>query len=92
MSSALSPASAVPAKPFPIAVIVAMVVALAIALMPLPDGLTVSGQRILAILAFAVIVWLTEALDYADGDVLVSSKPGLGIELDEDKIKHYRIA
>src|SRR5688572_12097154 len=35
---------------------------------------------------------ITEALDYADGDVLVSSKPGLGIELDEDKIKHYRIA
>jgi len=34
---------------------------------------------------------ITEAFEYADGDVIVSSKPGLGIELDEDKIKHYRI-
>jgi len=34
---------------------------------------------------------ITEPFDYADGDVIVSSKPGLGIELDEDKIKHYRI-
>ena len=33
---------------------------------------------------------ITEAFDYADGDIIVSSKPGLGIELDEDKIKHYR--
>jgi len=33
---------------------------------------------------------VTEAFEYADGSVIVSSKPGLGIELDEDKIKHYR--
>lgn len=79
MSSALSPASAVPAKPFPIAVIVAMVVALAIALMPLPDGLTVSGQRILAILAFAVIVWLTEALDYAVSSVVIVALMALAL-------------
>ena len=35
---------------------------------------------------------ISEAFDYADGDVIVSSKPGLGVELDEDKIKHYRIS
>jgi muconate cycloisomerase len=34
---------------------------------------------------------ITEPFDYSDGDVIVSSKPGLGIELDEDKLKHYRI-
>ena len=34
-------------KPFPIS------------LMPLPDGLSIACQRILANLAFAVIVWLT---------------------------------
>jgi len=34
---------------------------------------------------------ITEAFDFADGDILVSSKPGLGIELDEDKLKHYRL-
>jgi muconate cycloisomerase len=34
---------------------------------------------------------IREAFEYSDGDVIVSSKPGLGIELDEDKLKHYRI-
>ena len=35
---------------------------------------------------------ISEAFNYADGDVIVSPKPGLGVELDEDKIKHYRIS
>jgi len=35
---------------------------------------------------------ISEAFNYADGDVIVSSKAGLGVELDEDKIKHYRIS
>jgi muconate cycloisomerase len=34
---------------------------------------------------------IKEAFDFSDGDILVSSKPGLGIELDEDKLKHYRL-
>ena len=34
---------------------------------------------------------ITEAFDFAEGDILISSKPGLGIELDEDKLKHYRL-
>lgn len=34
---------------------------------------------------------IQEAFEYADGDVVVAPRPGLGIELDEDKIKHYRI-
>jgi muconate cycloisomerase len=32
-----------------------------------------------------------EAFEFRDGDILVSSKPGLGIELDEDKLKYYRL-
>ena len=35
---------------------------------------------------------IQEPFEYADGDVIVSSKPGLGIELDEDKLKQYRIS
>ena len=35
---------------------------------------------------------IKEPFPYADGDVIVSSRPGLGIELDEDKVQHYRIA
>jgi muconate cycloisomerase len=34
---------------------------------------------------------IAEPFEYSDGDIIVSSKPGLGIELDEDKLKHYRI-
>jgi muconate cycloisomerase len=34
---------------------------------------------------------ITEPFDYADGDVIIASKPGLGIDLDEDKLRHYRI-
>jgi muconate cycloisomerase len=34
---------------------------------------------------------IEEAFEFNDGDIVVSSKPGLGIELDEDKLKHYRL-
>lgn len=90
MSAATTPATPAAAKPFPVAVIVALVVALGIALMPQPEGLTIAGQRILAILAFAVIVWLTEALDYAVSSVVIvalialalgSAPVGTGTEL-----------
>jgi muconate cycloisomerase len=32
---------------------------------------------------------IQEAFEYADGDIMVPSKPGLGIDLDEDKLKYY---
>ena len=34
---------------------------------------------------------VTEAFEFRDGNILVSSKSGLGIELDEDKLKYYRL-
>jgi len=34
---------------------------------------------------------ITEAFAFAHGEVIVPSKPGLGIELDEDKLKQYRV-
>lgn len=34
---------------------------------------------------------ITEAFSFDNGDIIVSSKPGLGIELDEEKLKHYRV-
>jgi di/tricarboxylate transporter len=33
--------------------------------LPTPESLPVAGHRMLAILAFAVIIWMTEAVDYA---------------------------
>ncbi|MEK7783175.1 MAG: enolase C-terminal domain-like protein [Candidatus Binatota bacterium] len=34
---------------------------------------------------------VTEPFDYTDGEIIVPSKPGLGIELDEEKVEHYRV-
>ena len=53
-----------------IAGIAALVVVL---LLPTPEGLPVAGHRMLAILAFAVIVWMTEALDYAVSAVVIAA-------------------
>ena len=32
---------------------------------------------------------IQEPFEYADGDIIVPSKPGLGIDLDEEKLKYY---
>ena len=41
--------------------------------MPAAPGLPAAGQVMLAVLAFAVIVWMTEALDYAVSAVVVGA-------------------
>jgi len=46
-------------------------VLVAILLLPEPAGLPVAGQRMLAIFGFAVVVWVTEALDYAVSAVVI---------------------
>ena len=38
---------------------------IAVLLLPTPAGLPVAGHRMLAVLVFAVILWMTEAVDYA---------------------------
>lgn len=53
-----------------LAAIVALTV---IALLPTPAGLPVAGHRMLAILAFAVILWMTEAVDYAVSAILIAA-------------------
>jgi anion transporter len=40
---------------------------------PVPSGLTPAGHVSLAILVFAVIVWMTEAVDYAVSSVVVAA-------------------
>jgi solute carrier family 13 (sodium-dependent dicarboxylate transporter), member 2/3/5 len=46
---------------------------LIIILLPTPAGLPVAGQMMLAILAFAVIVWMTEAIDYAVSAIVIAA-------------------
>ncbi len=51
----------------------ALVALFAVVFMPQPTGLPPAGQMMLAILAFAVIVWMTEALDYAVSAVVIAA-------------------
>jgi anion transporter len=44
---------------------------IAIVMLPQPAGLSVAGQHMLGIFAFAVIVWMTEAVDYAASSVIL---------------------
>jgi sodium-dependent dicarboxylate transporter 2/3/5 len=50
---------------------VAIVALAAISLMPQPAGLSQAGQYMLGILAFAIVIWMTEALDYAASAVIL---------------------
>ena len=42
-------------------------------MLPTPEGLPVAGQRMLAVLAFAVVVWMTEALDYPVSALVIAA-------------------
>jgi anion transporter len=53
--------------------IAAIAVLAAVILMPTPAGLPLAGHYMLAILAFAVIVWMTEALDYSVSAVVIAA-------------------
>jgi muconate cycloisomerase len=35
---------------------------------------------------------IKDPFEFSNGDITVSTKPGLGVELDEDKLTHYRIS
>lgn len=50
----------------------AIAVLIAILLLPTPAGLPVAGHRMLAILGFAVVVWMTEAIDYAVSAIVIA--------------------
>jgi sodium-dependent dicarboxylate transporter 2/3/5 len=43
-----------------------------ILLLPTPEKLPVAGHHMLAILAFAVILWMTEAIDYAVSAIVIA--------------------
>jgi anion transporter len=58
----------------PIGGLLAAVAALILVMaLPTPENLSIAGQRMLAVLAFAVIVWMTETLDYAVSAVVIAA-------------------
>lgn len=60
-------------KAFPIGLMVGVIVMIAVLLIPMPDDLPVAGHRMLAILAFAVVVWITEAVSYEASAIIITS-------------------
>ena len=60
-------------RPFKAGLIVAVAALAAILVLPNPDGLPVAGQRMLAVFVFAVVVWITEALDYAVSAIVIGA-------------------
>lgn len=53
--------------------VLALLVFLAIELMPLGGGLPPAGHHMLAILGLAVVVWITEAMEYAVSAIVLTS-------------------
>jgi sodium-dependent dicarboxylate transporter 2/3/5 len=46
---------------------------LAVLLLPIPAGLPIAGHRMLAVLAFAVVAWMTDAIDYAVSGIVIAA-------------------
>jgi anion transporter len=71
------PAPAIPARKSWIVsnrgLLAAIAALVAILLLPTPAGLPIAGHHMLGIFAFAVIVWVTEALDYAVSAVVIAA-------------------
>lgn len=61
--------------------LIATAVMFVILLLPNPETLPVAGQRALAVLAFAVILWITEAVTYPVSAVMIVSLLALFIGL-----------
>ena len=60
-------------KRIPVGLIAGVVALVVVLLLPLPESLPPAGQRMLAILAFAVVVWLTEAVSYEASAIIITS-------------------
>ncbi len=56
----------------PIGLWVAIAAMIVVEMIPMP-GLPVAGQHMLAVLAFAIIVWISEALDYTVSAIVISA-------------------
>ncbi|RXT01545.1 DASS family sodium-coupled anion symporter [Ammoniphilus sp. CFH 90114] len=55
-----------------ISLLLAFLALLGILMLPTPEGLPVAGHRTLAILAFAVVLWVSEAVSYPVSAVLIT--------------------
>ena len=71
MTTPLTPAPAAKAV-LPIGLLIAVLAMIGVLFLPLPADLPVAGQRMLAILAFAVVVWISEAVSYEASAIMIA--------------------
>ncbi|WP_156432333.1 MULTISPECIES: DASS family sodium-coupled anion symporter [Burkholderia] len=62
-----------PAAPLRWGLFAAIGVLIVVLALPLPGDLPIAGQRMLAILAFAIVVWITEAVSYEASAIMITS-------------------
>jgi len=55
-----------------IIIIAAFIVMLGVMMLPTPEGLSVAGHRVLAVLLFAVTMWLTESMPYGESAIALT--------------------
>ncbi|AHV91942.1 na+ symporter family protein [Bordetella holmesii ATCC 51541] len=73
-AQAAVPAPQVPKKSsIPIGLVAGIIALILVLLIPTPAELPVAGHRMLAILAFAVVVWVTEAVSYEASAIMVTT-------------------
>ena len=82
VGSTASPADASFAKKY--GLIIGLIVMLGIMMLPAQTGLPVAGQRMLAILVFSVIVWMTDTISYpvSAGAIMALMAFSLGVSPD----------
>lgn len=56
---------------FPFGLVLGFLVLIGILLLPTPEGLPVAGHRMLAVLVFAVVVWVSEAVSYEASSIMI---------------------
>jgi anion transporter len=82
-----TPATSAASWPQRIGLLAAFAALLAVVLLPPLAGLPQAGQVMLGILAFAVIVWMTEALDYAVSAIVIGALMIFGLAFVPDAAK-----
>ena len=60
-------------RPINVGLFVAVAALIAVLVLPPAQGLPVAGQRMLAVFCFAVVIWITEALDYAVSAIVIAA-------------------
>lgn len=53
----------------PMIIAAAFILMIAVMLLPTPEGLSTAGHRVLAVLLFAVIMWMSEAMPYGESAI-----------------------